>query len=293
MTRLRSRTLSLCASLCACLGSALVAESAAAQATHRGISIGFESIRILDEDDPVSDDEPYLIVTRFELRTRVDAVGRVAIVPGTLKVDNIMSGHNNLGRRGDNWADEVHTYNFPPRYAQNLFRWNEDGWVIGAVVTLMEEDGFSDATADRLGEEVRKTVERTFRTMTFDRADARNLANILIKKISHDLSRAARRLDIPGIVRGLISAVDPDDYGGSQIVLAVTAPGNKVFSYIGLPTNSPTEALTRVREVRGGSMPFSLDFPAGDLRDLPGNARFQGRHRVNGALKIWQQEPLY
>lgn len=80
--------------------------------------------------------------------------------------------------------------------------------------------------------------------------------------------------------------MDPDDYGGTQIVMAVTAPGNKVFTYIGLPTD-PADAFGRVRLMTSPTLPISLDFPARDLSGLPGNARFQGHHRVLGTLKIW------
>ncbi|MCS7271841.1 MAG: hypothetical protein NZ703_12250, partial [Gemmataceae bacterium] len=119
----------------------VLAPGVQAQPAARGIALGPESIRIVDEDDDLNNDEPYLIVTRFEFRVRTDASGRITLVPGTLQVANIMSGHNNL-RSQDNWADEGRTYRFvPPRYAQKLIPWNEEGWVIGLVITHMEEDG--------------------------------------------------------------------------------------------------------------------------------------------------------
>ncbi|MCS6976538.1 MAG: hypothetical protein NZM31_05950 [Gemmatales bacterium] len=262
-----------------------------AQNTHRGIAIGVESIRIVDEDDDLNNDEPYLIVTKFQFRVRLEA-GRLALVPGTLRVENIMSGHNNLGRRDDNWADEGRegrTYSFSPRYAQAMFPWNEDGWVIGAVVTHMEEDGFAASTAARLGDEVRNTVERALLSGSFDAADAHRLSQVVIRKVSRDLSRSVGRFDVGGIIRSLASAADPDDCGGSQIVVAVTAPGNRVFAYSGSPTTDEATLLGRSREIRNGTHPLTLTFPTSDVAGVPHKARFSGNHQVNLSLRIWEQ----
>ncbi|MCS7016719.1 MAG: hypothetical protein NZM42_11460 [Gemmatales bacterium] len=267
-----------------------------AQPTHRAIAVGVESIRIADEDDGIDHDEPYLIVTRFQFRVRLDAAGRLTLVPGTLSVTNIMSGHNNLGRRDDNWAAEGNTYTLPkghPRYAQAMFPWGEEYWVLGVVITHLEEDGFAYSTAKLLGDRIRDAVETALRDGSFDAADARQLSSAIIRKVSRDLSRAAGRFDVGGIIRGLASKADPDDYGGTQVVAAVTAPGNRVFLYSGAPTTDAATLLRNTRELGNGTHSLSLKFPAGDLSHLPWNARFCGEHSVNLKVSVWEQGTLY
>ncbi len=276
---------------------ALVAVSAAAAQppaapTHKGMSIHVDKLRVIDEDDPLSNDEPYLVVTRFQFRAEVGRDGRsVSILPGTLQVANIMSGHGNL-RDAENWADEGKDYTLTPRYAQGLFKRGEEGWVVGAVYSLFEKDGFSASSARLLSDRVKDAVEKALKETRFSAADGRTISSAIIRKITRDLNRALKNLNVGGIIRGLASAVDPDDYGGSQIALTVLGPGAKVFSYVGLPTADVTEALMDVREV-SRQREFTMEFPAGDLSDLPGNARFKGKYRFSGLIKAWDQAPLY
>lgn len=276
----------------ACLGAALMPESA--QAHQRGIAISVDSIRVEDEDDPNSNDEPYLIVTK--VRARIQMSGRSArIVPGTLRVTNVMSGHNNLGRRSDNWADEVRTYSVPegtPRIAQELLPMNEPGWIVGAVVVHMEEDGFSASTGRLLSSKVRETVERAVSGMSLTGFDSSSITQSVAKKVTRDLKSALKNLNIGGIVRGLASAVDPDDFGGVNVVLAVTGPNNSVFSFGGVPSGDLGSLASDVTLV-SNQKAYGLAFPAGDLRSIPSKARFQGRHKVNATIKVWTQQGLY
>lgn len=261
----------------------------------RTITIAFNSIRIVDEDDPISNDEPYLIVTKVRMRVQVGAAaGTVSIVPGTLQVANVMSGHNNLGRGGDNWADEPNTYNFPNgilRSVQENVPWNEPGWVIGAIVSHVEEDGFSNSTANLLGTRIEALARSSVTSMSFSVADARGISDAIARKVVSDLGRAFRTFDLGGIIRGIASAADPDDFGGVQVVLTATGPGNTVFMYAGVPPASigvPPGGVLAVTT----TTPFSLKFPTG-VSALPSNARFCGDHRVNGDVRIGRLVPLF
>jgi hypothetical protein len=275
-----------------CLTPMLLEEAALAQTPRVGdrtMFIGVNSIRILDEDDPLSNDEPYLIVTKFVMKVRVMADGRtVTIVPGTLHLQNVMSGHHSLGHSEENWADEVNTYNLPagiPRFVQAVVPWDEPGWVVGAVVTHMEKDGFSSSTANLLGREIQSAIERAFTTMSFSISDTRSLTDSLVRKVSADLSGALRRVSVGGIIRGIASAVDPDDFGGMNIILLATAPRNRVFMFAGAPPPSLAAALLSVREITS-SAPVALNYPTAGLGTVPDKARFQGRHTVNCDVRI-------
>lgn len=272
--------------------SANFAEFAQAQPVgSRGITIDFKSVKCGDEDDPLSPDEPYLIVTKF--RFKVEPAGRgIRIVPGTLKVENVMAGHGSLGSKKDNYTREGRTFKIPktvPHLAQAVVPPNEPGWVVGAAVTYMEEDGFSKSTSMVLSKKIRDLVEKSITTMSFTSADTKKLTDAIMKKVAGDLSRSARNLDMGGIIRGIASAVDPDDYGGTALIVAVTGEGGRVYSFVGNPSDRIETVLGSVRPVTG-TVSFTLRFPMGDLRRVPSNARFQGRSSVNGELRIWKME---
>ncbi|MDW7994938.1 MAG: hypothetical protein RMI91_09820, partial [Gemmatales bacterium] len=92
-----------------------------------------------------------------------------------------------------------------------------------------------------------------------------------------------------GIIRGLASAADPDDYGGTQVVAAVAAPGNRVFLYSGAPTTDAATLLRNTRELGNGTHSLRLKSPAGDLSHLPREARFCGEDGVNWKVSMWKQ----
>ena len=266
----------------------IAGSSPLALADQRSVRIVFDSIRISDEDDPgLSDDEPYLIVTlirmRFDPRTGVP-------VPGTLRVVNAMSGHNNLGRGGDNWADEVNTYPLPIgiQRARDSFPWNEAGWVLAAVVLHMEEDGLSNPAADIIGREVRNLVEEAARSLNFTDLEFGEIGDAVARHVARQTKIALSRLNIGGIVRGIASAVDPDDVGGVTVVGILTGYDNRVFMYAGaLPEGGDPAGVDGVTEVRS-STPFTLAYPTPDLDsfNLDSNMRFQGRHQINGHVEI-------
>jgi hypothetical protein len=259
---------------------------------QQGVQIVFDSLKIRDEDDPSSDDEPYLIVTRFQFRWRLDR-GNPSIVPNTLKVAPVMGGHNNLGRRRDNWADEPHTYPIPngiPRVAQNLLPQGQDNWILGAVVVFMEEDGFTAITARDLSARVHRAVERTLRAMTFSAADGRAVAHAVERKITLELVQSLGRLDLRGIIRGLRSAADPDDFGGLKVIVVRSAQGNQANVYSGQPDLA--SALMESRSFTGSTR-VSLNFPARNMGRVPGNARYQGNCVVNATVRVWRQSSLF
>jgi hypothetical protein len=69
--------------LCAGLAPAIVF---AQTGRFRAVSMGIASLQIHDEDDPLSNDEPYLLAVRFRYRTDDSGV----LVPNTLHVNRVL-----------------------------------------------------------------------------------------------------------------------------------------------------------------------------------------------------------
>ncbi|MCS7239518.1 MAG: hypothetical protein NZ899_14820 [Thermoguttaceae bacterium] len=267
-----------------------------AQPRQRGIAIGVESLHVVDEDDPIDNDEPYLIVTRFEFRVRSGSGGALEIVPGSIRVQNLMAGHNNLGRAEDNWADEGRrgqTYPFKARYAQLQVPTGEVGWVVGIFVILMEEDGFGASTAATLSERLRVTIEAGLTSGKFERGDLAAVGEHVARKINRDLGRSLSAPNLAGIMRAIASIADPDDVGGARLIVAATLPGNQVVYYSGDPTTDPAILVGSARTLGTTPVAVRLDFPTGAVSGLPGNMRYQGSCRVNATIRTWESEPPY
>lgn len=252
-----------------------------------GIAISIDSIRIQDEDDPLSNDEPYLIVTKIAGRIASNGVE-------DLQVDSIMSGHRSL-RKKENWANEGKTYRLSektPRVAQGLVPANQSGWIIGAIVVHMEKDGFSRRAASTLGNQIRANIRKQLRSLDFRDLDSSDISSAVASEIGRRLERDLKHINVGGIIRGLTSAVDPDDYGGYYAVLAITGPGNTVFSFVGQTSDlsSSSSSINLVNDKQD----FTLRFPVRSLLgDVSDNARFKGKHRINGTIKVWTQQELF
>ncbi|MHB8974253.1 MAG: hypothetical protein ACYC3X_28535 [Pirellulaceae bacterium] len=266
---------------------ATVAFAGATQAqAQKTITIRMLGIRIIDEDDPVSNDEPYLINVRFRARVQIAADLTASIVPNTLLVIQDGDAQNNLGRTDDNWADEVNTYRVTTQTDVLTVPSNEAGWIAGVVSVLMEEDGFSRTTANTLRNQIGSAVRGALSSLSFTSVDTRQITRVVAAKITRDINRAGANLNFGGIIRGLASGVDPDDFGGVNIVMVVTRPGDSVMMFAGAPPTSmatlPT--LTAVPAGAGNQTTFSLEFPIGALGRVPSNARYNGKCRVGGSV---------
>jgi len=251
------------------------------------ITIKMLGIRILDEDDPVSNDEPYLINLGFRARIQIAADLSTSIVPNTLSVQNVGSDvHNNLGRSGDNWADEVNTYGFNTQTFTTTVPSNQAGWVVGVVSVLFEEDGFSNSTANSLRNRIRTEVTSAITALDFTAVDTNRITRAIAAKIMRDINRAGSRLDFGGIFRGIASAVDPDDFGGVNLVMTMTLPGDSVVMFAGAPPADTTvlPPLTGVPAGAANPTTFRLNFPIGALGAVPSNARYKGKCFVAGSV---------
>ena len=264
--------------LLAVFSAVLLLSASSAQPT-RGIAVSIDSIRIVDEDDNLSNDEPYLIMTRMK--------GRITQAGVTdLEVNNVMSGQENIRNR-QNWANEGSTYDLDdatPRIAQGTVPVNQPGWVIGAVIVHMEQDGFSRRSASILSNQVESYVQSTLSNMSFATIDTSSISAAVASSIGDRLKRDLGSKNLVSIFRGLASVADPDDFGGFYVVFVITGQGGTAFSVVG-PSGNLTTSSAITNET-----PFELGFPVGTApRDLPDNARFLGRHRVMGTIKTWIQ----
>jgi hypothetical protein len=117
--------------------------------------------------------------------------------------------------------------------------------------------------------------------MRFSAASGTTISQAVSQKICSDLCRSLATLNVDGIVRSLASIADPDDFGGVNVVAAVTCPGNRICYYVGQPTSTLPAVSTL-----SGSRSFSLRYPVGNLTSIPSKARFKGAHFVNGTVSI-------
>jgi hypothetical protein len=276
----------------------LCATASAPAQSVKTLTIKLLSLKILDEDDPMSNDEPYLVHIGFRGRLESAGGNNVRFAPGTLSFSTIGGGpHNNLGRSGDNWADEggmeyvidniveVLPHQHAGRQAfTTTVPVNQPGWAVGSVIVFFEEDGFSNATAATMRTRIRQQVENAIRNLSMNGIDTNAITNAVTRKVTNDLKTAVEKFDIGGIIRGVASAADPDDYGGVRIVLAVTTPGGGFSYYAGAPfSNVNNVPITNVS--KGTPMSnFEFTFPSGNLSQVPWNARYTGRSRFKGVI---------
>jgi len=248
---------------------------------NKSIIIRFNQIRIQDEDDPISNDEPYLINIGFRAKVQLSG-GKESIAPGTLTTHTIGTPvHNNLGRGGDNWADEVNNYNFDTQTFVASVPRTEAGWAVGVVSVLWEEDGFSDSTANLVRSKIKTAVHNAVQSLSMAGVDTNAITQAIIAKVTHDLGVAAKKFDLGGIITAIASAADPDDFGGVNVVLAFTLPNNAVMMFAGVPPDNVLSApLTNVPA--NSPVAFDLGYPVGNLSQIPWRGRFEGKYRVRG-----------
>jgi hypothetical protein len=274
----------------------LLAAAAPAQAV-KTLTIKLTSVRIDEEDDPLSNDEPYLVHIGFRGRLSDSAAG-VRFAPGSLSFHTIGGGpHNNLGRSDDNWADsgskeymiddllQVMPFHHAGKQAfTTTVPANQPGWVVGSVIVFFEEDGFSNATASTMRTKIRQQVEKAITNLSMSGINSSAITTAVTRKVTNDLKGAVEKVDVGGIIRGIASAADPDDYGGVRLVLAITTPGGGYSFYAGGPFSNVNDVpLTNVAQ--GTQLAnFQLSFPSGNISQVPWNARYTGRCRFKGLI---------
>jgi hypothetical protein len=255
------------------------------------ITISLNGMDYLAEDDPMSSDEPYLITIGFRFQLTKDQ----GLLPHTLDVRPVGGGpQNNLGRSGDNWASKGRSYSWGGMDWVATVPARRPGWVVGVMAIFMEEDGFSNSTAATMRNSVRDQVEQALRALSFKGYDPNAVGDALVKKVMSDVHRSLRRFDMGGLIRSVASAVDPDDYGGINMVMAITThTGVNIFA--GEPpadlanmqlTPLMTPPVLPGRQTATAVHNFSLMYPIGDLSAIPNNARYTGRARINGSVRL-------
>jgi hypothetical protein len=249
------------------------------------ILIRMDEIRILKVDDPMSSDEPYLVNVGFRAQVAIGEESVPGIVPGTLSIADVgRAVHNNLGRNGDNWARRGNTYEFDSQLFGVVVPGGEPGWIVGVVSVLFEEDAYPNSTADDLRKRLREAVSEAIIGLSFDSVDTRGITRAVASQIVRDIQKGASRVNVGGIIRSLASAVDPDDFGGVNMVLAMTLPQNGLMMFAGSPPENLGALPTLTAVPSGGQTKFSLDFP----QQIPGgvswNARYRGKCKVSGAV---------
>ncbi len=249
------------------------------------LGISLKSIRIMDEDDPLSSDEPYLITIGFKCRVEARPDKTAYVVPGTLDVKIVGGGpQNNLGRSGDNWAEEVKTYsiNGHCNYSAKV---PKEGWgyVVGTAIVFMEEDAFENSTATLMRWRIHDAVKEAVGNLSMSGIDRNKITDAVADKITGDIGDSLKSLDIGGFIQALASAADPDDFGGIAMVVALTLPKGIVQVFAGVtPANLAAAKLKPMPA--NGTFGFSLNFPIGNVSSAPSNARYKGKSRISGVV---------
>lgn len=277
----------------ALLGGLLAAQPAQAQFVRqfppvihwKKINIAFPRLKYNGEDDWFMGDEPYLIVTRFVAQLQVNSDGSMTLVPGTLSVSNTPhGGHKDLGHSDANWADEDNTYHLPSNLSINFSEMVPKGqpyWVVGAFVTMLEEDGFSDSTVRYMANLIQSKVHEALSTMNFQ-VGVGSIGDAVRKRILQELGTSFWNLatnqsvsSLTSLLRSILQAVDPDDFGGSNLVMAVTDTDNSLYTYIGGIPQNQGQLLGGLTKVASHLYGY-IHYPSGDISSLPYRARYTG-----------------
>lgn len=260
---------------------------------QRQFSVKLRTMHIDDEDDDLTNDEPYLLMYQFKMRFDLSDDGRTATVDRrSLVVGSFFRNYqNNLGFGSDNWADEEHSYTFPERadlFLADSVNVNES-WIFGAVIVLMEEDAFGSDTVRLLSTAIKDELQAKLSGMTPAVGAPDRVANLLLRDTLAKISAG----NIGGVIGRLLKITQPDDFGGIQVVIATVTPiaikgrlTDLVLVYSGdLPTSiDPTALLRGITPVTDRAL-VRLRFPAGDLGRVPGIARYNGALRINGVFR--------
>lgn len=267
------------------LGLMMLAGAVGRTQALKTFTFAMQGIRIVEEDDPVSNDEPYVINVYFKGHIQL-AGGNATMEENTLSVETAPGDvHNDLGRDHDNWGDAGNTYRITGFSHEISVPSNEPNYIAGVIAVLFEEDNFSNRTANRLRDEIRVAARDALRNLSVTDVDTDHITRVIAQKISHDISRAASRLDFAHIIQGLAEGVDPDDFGGINMVLAITLPRDVVMVYTGPPQANLADVLPALVTLpANGSRSFSLEYPVGVPRNVPSNAKYTGKCRVGGRI---------
>lgn len=228
------------------------------------LNINLFSMKCRDEDDLTSHDEPYLVNVGFKAKLVRDATGKGKVDPATIQVFAIGTpGHNNLGQTGDDWAIENKRYRITGQnFSTTVLK--EPGWIAGIVCAMYEEDMYSDQMAKTFSGRLMGSVRSCLTSL-----ELQNLADLELNFTG--IARFVRELQagilkfFPSIFRAFASTINPDDFGGANVVIAATLPNNQVKMFAG-PASAEEKFMNMVDVPRPGggnnAVNFALDFPA-------------------------------
>src|SRR5688572_15078162 len=123
----------------------------------RNIIIRLDEIQINDEDDDITNDEPYLVVVKFRFLYGSEA--------STLSVSTVRGRIDSL-HHCCNWADEGNRYAIAPPHINEYVPGGEDWWIVGAAIVHMENDAFDNRIVATMSTALRDAIDKSIRTMT-------------------------------------------------------------------------------------------------------------------------------
>ncbi len=254
------------------------------------VEFSLNSMRYRDQDDFVGDDEPYMMNISFRAKVIVDGLGNAKTDPATVVVAPVGSRiQNNLGRTDDGWADSGKTYDI--RSGGQLFATTlpqEPGWIAGMFCTFWEEDNFSSTQCRLTQNELVRKITAALKTMNLTALNDKTFSQMVGIRLVNDVRAAIRLGDFSTFLKGIASTVNPDDFGGVNLVIASTYANNSIKAFAGPVT--ATDSFVNMTELprpgTGGNqvLNIGLNYPAGTL---PGNffSKFEGSAVISGTIR--------
>jgi hypothetical protein len=254
------------------------------------VEFSLNSMRYRDQDDFVGDDEPYMMNISFRAKLIVDGLGNAKADPASITVAPIGTAiQNNLGRSGDGWADSGKSYDI--RAGNQKFSTmlpDQAGWFAGMFCTFWEEDNFSATQCRLTRDELVRQVRRAITSMNMTGLNDKTFSQGVGIRLVNDVRASIRLGDFSTFLKGIASTVNPDDFGGVNIIIASAFGNNSIKAFAGpaSATGSFVNMVELPKPGTGGNQVYNvaINFPAGTV---PGNffAKFEGDVSVSGTVR--------
>lgn len=244
-----------------------IAVPASAQVGQVEVQVTFETIQCIDEEDDLSNDEPYLIIVPFFVdgtTVRIGRVqgGRLAALPGSrVTVMKVARTQDNIVN-GDNWCQEGRTYLVPAstgRFTHRMAPISPEvlgasgtlAATVGVVVAVVEEDSNSRFIADSARDALVSFIRSQLEFQVFQQQpDINGIVAQMRRGAEHaafaatsgqfNLARMLGTDDLVGVRSLVANLVDLSSAGPAGVVIDMSfGPPNGEYHLIGRIVSRP------------------------------------------------------
>ncbi len=231
-------------------------------------SIELNSLHYQKVDDfgPFNDDEPYVIGVQFKAHMLPHTSGNTTVYSpdlSTLEVGLVgFANQHDLGHSGSGWAKAGGRYKITGQSMETTLNVNDPGWISGELVCFFEQDEWGSKEVVQAQKLIQTEVKKSLSTMNVSGLGVNYSA--LMDKVSSNVGSAFHSLSFKNIYHSLLSALNPDDFGGVDLVVLTTGQNGEVRYFAGDPglLKSSQNQMKLLRAGQGGQMSqaFSLYF---------------------------------